>query len=101
MEAFFSVNDPLDVLDYLQSRSLTVTLDRPTGQLHVRPRPVPDLERHIVRANRPLLHAVLYGAYTDHLWARCDKCGEGLMRPKAAKPKRCVITPECEGSHRP
>jgi hypothetical protein len=34
-----------------------------------------------------------------HVWAPCDKCGEGLMRPKGATPKRCVFTPGCEGHH--
>jgi hypothetical protein len=36
-----------------------------------------------------------------HVWAVCDKCGEGTMRPKGAGPKRCVVTPGCEGTHRP
>jgi hypothetical protein len=36
-----------------------------------------------------------------HTWAVCPDCGEGTMRPKGAGPKRCVITPGCEGSHRP
>ena len=37
---------------------------------------------------------------TDHVWARCDHCGEGTMRPKTASPKRCVVTPGCNGLHR-
>jgi hypothetical protein len=92
--------DPLDALDLLSIMGVTITLDRPRGQLHVRPRPVPALAAELIRASRALLHAVLYGAYTEHVWARCDKCGEGLMRKKGAKPKRCVFTPGCKGSHR-
>jgi hypothetical protein len=99
MEALFAVNDPLDVLDYLASVGLTVTLDRPTGQLHVRPRPVPDIERDMIRANRALLYDVLLGARTAHVWARCDECGAGMMRRKRAKPRRCVFTPRCDGRH--
>jgi hypothetical protein len=97
MEALFAVNDPLDVLDYLQSRGLTVTLDRPTGQLHVRPRPVPDLERDLIRTNRALLHAVLLGVHTGHAWFRCDECGEGMMRKKSAGQRKCAFTPRCDG----
>jgi hypothetical protein len=78
---------------------VTVTLDRPRGQLHVRPRPVPALAAELVRANRALLHAVLYGARTEHVWARCDECGAGMMRRKRAKPRRCVFTPRCDGRH--
>jgi hypothetical protein len=95
----FAPGDPLEVIDTLRAMGVTVTLDRPRGQLHVRPRPLPELARQLVRANRALLHAVLYGAYTDHVWALCDKCGEGLMRPNGAKPRRCVFTPGCEGRH--
>jgi hypothetical protein len=36
-----------------------------------------------------------------HVWMVCDTCGEGVMRKKSAGPKKCVITPGCEGSHRP
>jgi hypothetical protein len=94
------VGDPINVLELLRGMGVTVTLDRPGGKLHVRPRPLPPLAAELVRANRALLHAVLYGAYTDHVWARCDKCGAGMMRPKGAKPKRCVMTPGCDGRHR-
>jgi hypothetical protein len=97
MEALFAVNDPLDVLDFLQTVGLTVTLDRPTGQLHVRPRPVPDLERDMIRANRALLHAVLLGAHTGHAWFRCDECGAGMMRKKSAGQRKCAFTPGCKG----
>jgi hypothetical protein len=34
-----------------------------------------------------------------HVWAACDVCGEGIMRAKGAGPKKCVITPGCEGRH--
>lgn len=93
--------DPVDVLDLLSSMGVTVTLDRPRGELHVRPRPLPELARELVRSNRALLHAVLYGAYTDYVWARCYECGEGLMRPKNKKLRPCAITPHCEGRHIP
>jgi hypothetical protein len=36
-----------------------------------------------------------------HVWVTCDRCGEGVMRKKGDGPKRCVMTPGCEGTHRP
>ena len=35
-----------------------------------------------------------------HVWAPCSACGEGTMRKKCDKPKRCVMTPGCDGRHR-
>jgi hypothetical protein len=101
MGSLFAPGDPVEVFEFLGDMGVTVTLDRPRGQLHVRPRPLPELARELIRANRALLHAVRHGAYTDHVWARCRECGEGLMRPKGADPKRCVFTPGCEGRHIP
>ena len=33
-----------------------------------------------------------------HVWAPCDVCGEGVMRKKGDKPKRCVMTPGARGT---
>jgi hypothetical protein len=100
MGLLLAPGDPITVLELLRGMGVTVTLDRPRGQLHVRPRPLPPLAAELVRANRALLHAVLYGAYTEHVWARCDKCGAGMMRKRSAKPRKCAFTPGCLGSHR-
>jgi hypothetical protein len=97
MEVLFAVNDPIDILDYLQSVGVTVTLDRPTGRLHVRPRPVPARERELIISNQALLHAVLVGPHTGHAWVRCDECGAGMMRKKSAGQRKCAVTPGCEG----
>jgi hypothetical protein len=93
------VGDPVELLELLGDMGVTVTLDRPTGQLRVRPRPVPTIGAELIRANRPLIFAVLLGADTKHVWARCHTCGAGLMRPRKAKPRRCVFTTRCEGRH--
>jgi hypothetical protein len=95
-----STGDPVALLEVLDDMGVTVTLDRPTGQLHARPRPLPALAVEIIRTNRPLVHAVLLGAHTGHVWTCCDECGAGLMRRKSAKPRRCVFTPQCDGRHR-
>jgi hypothetical protein len=97
----FAPGDPLETFDTLRDMGVTVILDRPTGQLHVRPRPVPALAAELIRSNRALVHAVLLGAHTGHVWARCDQCGEGMMRKKGAGPRRCVMTPGCTGKRRP
>jgi hypothetical protein len=91
--------DPLQALELLEDMGVTVTLDRASGALHVRPRPLPEVARELVVTNRALLHAVLVGAHTGHVWAPCDQCGEGMMRKKSAGPRRCAITPGCEGRH--
>jgi hypothetical protein len=39
-----------EVLAALEDAGVTVTLDRPTGQLHARPRPLPDRARELIRA---------------------------------------------------
>jgi hypothetical protein len=36
-----------------------------------------------------------------HTWAVCDKCGQGTMRKKGARPVACRITPGCPGKRRP
>jgi hypothetical protein len=42
MGSLFAPDDPVEALDRLWDMGVTVTLDRPRGQLHVRPRPLPD-----------------------------------------------------------
>jgi hypothetical protein len=51
-----------DVLDQLRDLGVTVTLDRPTGKLQARPRPVPDRARDLLRAHRGLIAAALTNA---------------------------------------
>jgi hypothetical protein len=95
----FAPGDPIEVLELLRDLGVTVTLDRPRGELHVRPRPIPALERELITANRALLYDVLLGAHTGHVWTRCDKCGAGMMRKRGAKQRKCAFTPRCEGRH--
>jgi hypothetical protein len=89
--------DPLALLELLRSEDCDVQLQ--DGRLELRPSQ--RWARLASRASWQLLTAVLIGAKTGHVWARCDTCGEGTMRPKSAGPKRCVMTPRCSGSHRP
>jgi hypothetical protein len=40
-----------------------------------------------------------YGLSDDnHVWTRCDTCGEGSMVRRGKTP-RCRMTPHCEGQH--
>ena len=96
-EVVMGAGDPVDLLDLLRSEGCDVQLR--AGTLVLDP-PWP-LARFVSAASWQLLAAVLAGEQTGHVWACCDVCGEGLMRPKSAGPKRCVFTPGCEGSHRP
>jgi hypothetical protein len=48
-----------DALAQLRDLGVTVTFDRPTGQLRARPRPVPDRARVLIRAHRDLIAAAL------------------------------------------
>jgi hypothetical protein len=100
MRSLFAAGDPIVTLETLAAFGVTVTLGRDRQQLHVRPRPVGAVSAELVRANRSLIHAVLFGAHTGHAWARCDECGAGVMRKKNAGSKKCVITPGCEGQLR-
>lgn len=99
MGLLFARADPVEMLELLEDMGITVTFDHVTGELRARPRPVSTLAGELIGANRTLLYAVLFGAYTGHVWARCDTCGAGLMRPNNATPRRCVFTPGCQGSH--
>jgi hypothetical protein len=44
-----------EVLASLESAGVTVTFDRPTGRLHVRPRPVPASAAEVIRSHREIL----------------------------------------------
>jgi hypothetical protein len=99
MGALFAPGDPVETLQLLDELGVTVILDRPTGQLHARPVPVPPVVRELIMVNRPLLHAVLTGKRTGHAWARCDECDEGRMVQTSRVP-RCAMTPGCKGRHR-
>jgi hypothetical protein len=89
--------DPVDLLNLLDAEGCDVDLS--DGNVTIRPSP--RWARLVDLSSWQLLAAVLLGAHTDHVWVRCDTCGAGLMRPKGAKPRRCVFTPRCEGMHTP
>lgn len=42
----------------------------------------------------------LAGLASGHAWSPCDVCGEAVLQPRAGG-RRCLITPGCEGTHRP
>jgi hypothetical protein len=84
-----------EVLASLESDGVTVTFDPPTGQLHVRPRPVPATAAELIRAHRELLVGFLshacsrYGAtdapylvpaHWDESLAFCHECCVELDR---------------------
>ena len=98
MGACFALGDPVETLEFLEEIGVTLILDQLTGQLRVRPRPVPAIACELVMANRTLIHAVLLGARTGHVWARCDECGEGRM-VQAGRVSRCAMTPGCTGRY--
>jgi hypothetical protein len=92
--------DPLVALELLDDLGVTLVLDDVTGELRARPVPLPAGAREVIRANRVLLHTVLMGERTGHVWARCDVCGEGRMT-QSGRAARCAMTAGCPGHHDP
>jgi hypothetical protein len=87
--------DPLEVLDAVRRAGSSVRL-APDGRFVVAQ---PSMKVwSLLAANRALLHAVLLGAQTGHVWGRCNRCGEGRLIRNGTSP-RCVMTPGCEGRH--
>lgn len=86
------------VLEALEAMGVSHALDE-DGVLVFDPPLLPVAEA-VVGPWRLLLAWDRVGLASGHAWAPCDVCGEAVMQPRTGG-RRCFITPNCPGTHRP